>query len=246
MATKNLALIFAKVPTNYPTAGEHLQVRDIGFNFDRDTPPKGMVLELLYCSFDPYQRTLLRNADINSYSDAAPLGKPLISFSLAEVHVSTLPDYRVGDVVSALLPVQQYCTLTDEDDRPCKIDPNATKDIRHHLGALGMPGLTAYSSLYEIGKPKKGETIFVSSAAGAVGQIVGQLAKREGMKVIGSVGSDEKAKFITETLGFDGGWNYKRESAAEALHRLAPQGIDVFYDNVGEKCHPGLLMGLIC
>lgn len=101
------------------------------------------------------------------------------------------------------------------------------------LGALGMPGLTAYSSLYEIGKPKKGETIFVSAASGAVGQLVGQLAKHEGLKVIGSVGSDEKLEYITKDLGFDGGFNYKKEKPADALARLAPQGIDIYYENVG-------------
>lgn len=99
---------------------------------------------------------------------------------------------------------------------------------------MGMTGLTAYSSLYEIGQPKKGETIFISSAAGAVGQIVGQLAKREGLRVIGSVGDDAKLDFIVNELGFDGGFNYKKEnSALEALQRLAPDGVDIYYENVG-------------
>lgn len=96
-----------------------------------------------------------------------------------------------------------------------------------------MPGLTAYTSLYEIGKPKKGETIFISAASGAVGQVVDQLAKREGLTVVGSVGSDEKLDFIVEELGFDSGFNYKEESPFEALKCLAPQGIDIYYDNVG-------------
>lgn len=105
------------------------------------------------------------------------------------------------------------------------------------LGALGMPGLTAYSSFYEIGKPKKGEVIFISAASGAVGQIVGQLAKREGMVVIGSVGSDAKLAFIKEKLSFDAGFNYKTEKPEEALKRilgeLGKAGVDVYYDNVG-------------
>ncbi|ERF75358.1 hypothetical protein EPUS_00151 [Endocarpon pusillum Z07020] len=98
-----------------------------------------------------------------------------------------------------------------------------------------MPGLTAYSSLYEIGKPKEGEVIFISSAAGAVGQIVGQLSKHEGLTVIGSVGSDEKLNFITTDLGFDSGFNYKKEKPLDALKRLAPDGIDIYYDNVGAE-----------
>ena len=96
-----------------------------------------------------------------------------------------------------------------------------------------MPGLTAWSSFYEIGEPKKGETIFISAASGAVGQLVGQLAKHEGLKVIGSVGSDDKLKFIIDDLGFDGGFNYKKEKVTEALPRLCPDGIDIYYENVG-------------
>ena len=96
-----------------------------------------------------------------------------------------------------------------------------------------MPGLTAWSSFYEIGKPKKGETIFISAASGAVGQIVGQLAKHEGLTVIGSVGDDKKLSFIQSELGFDAGFNYKKEKPADALARLAPNGIDIYYENVG-------------
>lgn len=116
-------------------------------------------------------------------------------------------------------------------ENPLGLDPTI------FLGALGMPGLTAYSSFYAIGKPVKGETIYISAASGAVGQIVGQLAKREGLVVIGSVGSDEKLKYITETLGFDGGFNHKKESPAKGLGRvlgeLGKEGIDIYYDNVG-------------
>ena len=96
-----------------------------------------------------------------------------------------------------------------------------------------MPGLTAYSSLYEIGKPKRGETIFISAASGAVGQIVGQLAKHEGLTVIGSVGSDEKLAFMKNELKFDDGFNHKKEKASDALARLAPNGIDIYFENVG-------------
>ncbi|KAK1622255.1 hypothetical protein BDP81DRAFT_441759 [Colletotrichum phormii] len=114
-----------------------------------------------------------------------------------------------------------------------KVPNTHNVDLPLFVGALGMPGMTAYEGFYEIGKPKKGETIFVSSAAGAVGQIVGQLAKAEGVKVIGSVGSDEKLDFIINQLGFDAGFNYKTESPHDALKRLAPQGIDMYFENVG-------------
>ena len=106
-------------------------------------------------------------------------------------------------------------------------------DVRHYTGALGMSGLTAYSSLEEIGKPRQGETIFISSAAGSVGQLVGQIAKAKGLHVVGSVGSYEKLELITKHLGFDAGFNYKKEKPADALKRLAPKGIDIYYENVG-------------
>merc|ERR1712227_888461 len=112
-------------------------------------------------------------------------------------------------------------------ENPYNLDPKL------FVGALGMPGLTAYSSFYAIGEPKKGETIFISAASGAVGQLVGQLAKHEGLKVIGSVGDDKKKDYITNDLGFDGAFNYKNEKPADALARLAPNGVDIYYENVG-------------
>ncbi|KAK6439439.1 hypothetical protein LTR95_004364 [Oleoguttula sp. CCFEE 5521] len=113
------------------------------------------------------------------------------------------------------------------------LDNKYNLDPKLYTGALGMPGLTAYSSFYEIGVPKKGETIFISAASGAVGQLVGQLAKHEGLKVIGSVGDDKKLDFITKELNFDAGFNYKKEDPLKALQRLAPNGIDIYYENVG-------------
>jgi hypothetical protein len=114
-----------------------------------------------------------------------------------------------------------------------KIDNPYNLNVMHFLGALGMPGITAYSSLYEIGEPKKGETIFISAASGAVGSLVGQLAKHEGLKVIGSVGDDAKLDYILNELKFDGGFNYKKEKPADALARLAPEGLDIYFENVG-------------
>jgi NADPH-dependent curcumin reductase CurA len=114
-----------------------------------------------------------------------------------------------------------------------KLENSSGLDPVEFIGALGNPGLTAYASFYDIGKPKSGELIFISAASGAVGQIVGQLAKHEGLAVIGSVGSDEKLDFILHELGFDAGFNYKTEKPANALKRLAPDGIDIYFENVG-------------
>jgi NADPH-dependent curcumin reductase CurA len=251
MPTKNQALIFSKVPTDFPVPGEHLTIKDIGFDLDQDVPENSLVLETHYVSFDPYLRGLMRDSSVQSYSPAFPIGSPVIARSLSKVLKSSLDGYNEGDIVSHNLPIQEYNLFKRDNDKsptPVKIDlATAPDDIRHFLGALGMPGLTAYSSLYEIGKPKKGETIFVSSAAGAVGQLVGQLAKHEGLTVLGSVGSDEKLDFITKELGFDGGWNYKKEKGPtkEILDRLTNgKGIDIFYDNVGGEQLQGALDSL--
>jgi len=132
------------------------------------------------------------------------------------------------------LPIEEYSAVSKEMTESLrKLENPYGLDLKIFLGALGMPGLTAYSSFYEIGKPVKGETIFISAASGAVGQLVGQLAKHEGLTVIGSVGSDDKLDFIKNDLNFDCGFNYKKEKPSEALARLAPKGIDIYYENVG-------------
>ena len=132
------------------------------------------------------------------------------------------------------LNTEEYTVLEEgPTSRAEKLENPYHLDPKVFLGPLGMPGLTAWSSFYEIGQPKKGETIFVSAASGAVGQIVGQLAKHEGLTVIGSVGDDKKLDFILNELKFDAGFNYKKEKPGEALARLAPQGIDIYYENVG-------------
>jgi NADPH-dependent curcumin reductase CurA len=149
---------------------------------------------------------------------------------------SSSSKFSPGDWIRASLPVQEYSIVPPEDVERggiTKIENPYGLELYHFIGALGMPGLTAYSSFFDIGKPKKGETVFVSAAAGAVGQIVGQLAKHEGLSVIGSVGTDEKVDFILKELNFDAGFNYKKEKPADALKRLAPNGIDIYYENVG-------------
>lgn len=229
----NKTLVFKKIPTGVPVAGEHLAVEDQPI--DIDTPPKnGLVLEVLYASFDPYMRGKMRDASVESYAPAFELGKGMENTVVATVLKSDNPEYREGETVQAFVPIAQYARIEDVKAAQLqKINNPHNLDVALFLGPLGMPGLTAWSSLYKIGKPKKGETIFVSSAAGAVGQVVGQVAKREGLTVIGSVGSDAKLEFITKELGFDAGFNYKKESPFDALKRLAPDGIDIYYENVG-------------
>ena len=233
--TKNLALVYKKHPTGVPVPGENLAVEDIGFDSSAPAPKDGVVLEHLYASFDPYMRGRMRSPEIKTYFPPFELNKPMGSHGIARVLKSNMDAYREGDIVAGPIGIMQYSTRVITPEMQIrKIDTvNGAPDLRDNIGALGMPGLTAYASLYEIGKPKKGETIFISSAAGAVGQIVGQIAKHEGLKVIGSVGSDEKLNRILKDLGFDGGFNYKKEKPSDALKRLAPDGIDIYYENVG-------------
>ncbi|KAK4222426.1 hypothetical protein QBC38DRAFT_82035 [Podospora fimiseda] len=229
---QNKTLIFKKVPTGAPVPGEHLVVESRPF--DTTPPPGGVTFAILSASYDPYLRGKMRDASIKSYSPAFPLDGPISNATVSRVLKSDSPDFAEGDLVYALLPLAEYASLTkDELKSARKIINPYNLDLGLFLGPLGMPGLTGWSSLYEIGKPKKGETIFISSAAGAVGQVVGQVAKKEGLKVIGSVGSDDKLDFVLKELEFDGAFNYKKENAKDALKRLAPDGIDIYYENVG-------------
>ncbi|KAK6955257.1 hypothetical protein Daesc_002888 [Daldinia eschscholtzii] len=230
----NKTLVFKKIPTGFPVPGEHLAVEDRPLDLDAAPPKGGLIVEILYASFDPYLRGKMRDASVKSYSPAFEINAPFSNSTIARVLKSDTSDFSQGDIVSAFLPIAEYAVIPDlSDAKVRKIDNPYNLDLGMFLGPLGMPGLTAYSSLHKIGKPKKGETIFISSAAGAVGQVVAQVAKNEGLKVIGSVGSDEKLDYIINELGFDGGFNYKKESPFDALKRLAPNGIDIYFENVG-------------
>ncbi|KAF2737191.1 NADP-dependent leukotriene B4 12-hydroxydehydrogenase [Polyplosphaeria fusca] len=233
---QNKGIIFKKVPSGWPVKGQDLTIEDRPFDIDQNPPEGGITAKIYYASFDPYQRGRMRSADVKSYSPPFELGKPITNRVILKVIRSNTSKFSPGDVAISgnLSSFEEYSVLDKvwvESAR--KLENPYNLDPKIFLGALGMPGLTAWSSFYEIGKPKKGETIFISAASGAVGQLVGQLARHEGLKVIGSVGSDDKLDFIISELGFDGGFNYKKEKSANALARLAPNGIDIYYENVG-------------
>ncbi|EEA25464.1 hypothetical protein TMatcc_006311 [Talaromyces marneffei ATCC 18224] len=229
----NRALFFSSVPSGLPVVGKDLTLESVPY--PEEVSENGIIVKNVYASLDPYMRGRMRAPEVKSYATPFELHKPIFNRQIAQVTKSNNANFKEGDLVIGMLPFQEYVALNGDqvaELQPLQ-NPLGLEDIRDFLGALGMPGLTAYSSLYEIGKPKKGDTIFVSAASGAVGQLVGQLAKHEGLKVIGSVGSDEKLEFILKDLGFDAGFNYKKESPAQALQRLAPEGLDIYYDNVG-------------
>ncbi|KAF2798958.1 NADP-dependent leukotriene B4 12-hydroxydehydrogenase [Melanomma pulvis-pyrius CBS 109.77] len=233
---QNKSLIFKKAPNGWPVPGQDLAVEDHPFDLEQEAPEGGLTIKVYYASFDPYQRGRMRSPDTKSYSPPFELGKPIANAAIFKVIKSGTPRFAPGDILVNLAPIPtaEFAVVGKEvTERARKLENPYNLDVKYFLGALGMPGLTAWSSFYEIGVPKKGETIFISAASGAVGQLVGQLAKHEGLTVIGSVGDDKKLDFIVNDLKFDDGFNYKKEKPADALARLAPKGIDIYYENVG-------------
>lgn len=178
----------------------------------------------------------MRPPEIKSYAPGFPLNEAIPNRGISRVLKSSNSKFKPGDIIVSAsgTPTEEYSVLPKEHaDRARVLDNPYNLDPRIFIGALGMPGLTAWSSFYEIGEPHRGDTIFISAASGAVGQLVGQLAKHEGLKVYGSVGDDKKLDFILNELKFDGGFNYKKEKPEEALKRMCPQGLDIYYENVG-------------
>lgn len=187
-----------------------------------------VLLKTLYLSVDPYMRG--RMSDGPSYAAPFQVGEPLTGAIVGQVIESNSDQFSVGDVATGSLNFQTYNVA--KANRIRKISTNGLK-ISHTLSVFGMPALTAYFGMMHIGKPKEGETVVVSGAAGAVGQVAGQLAKRAGAHVVGIVGSEKKAAHITQTLGYDAAVEYKKGDVAGQLRETCPNGIDVYYENVG-------------
>ncbi|KAK6496829.1 hypothetical protein TWF481_001813 [Arthrobotrys musiformis] len=231
------SLVFNSIPDGYPVPGQDLIVQSSEVDITK-APEGGVVLKVLFVSIDPYMRGRMRDASITSYSPAYPLGQAIEGGGIAKILHSSHATLKQNDIVSGLLPHSEYAVYSAERTAASnlKVVNNPYNfPLERFTGVLGMPGLTAYSSLYHIGELHRSEkeTIFVSAASGAVGSLVGQLAKREGLRVVGSAGSDEKVKYLIEKLGFDAAFNYKTEKPAEALAKYIPEGLDIFYDNVG-------------
>ncbi|KAF1944686.1 NAD(P)-binding protein [Clathrospora elynae] len=233
---QNKGVIFKNAPEGWPKPGQDLAVEDRPIDLDQKLPEGALLVKNFYASFDPYMRGRMRAPHIKSYAPPFELGKPITNRSIFKVVKSNTSQFKEGEtlITKGVTPIEEYSVLDKDAVAICeKLENPYNLDPKFFLGALGMPGLTAWSSFYEIGVPKKGETIFISAASGAVGQLVGQLAKHEGLTVIGSVGDDKKLEFIEKELKFDSGFNYKKEKPADALARLAPNGIDIYYENVG-------------
>ncbi len=184
----------------------------------------------LYLSLDPAMRGWM--TDRPSYMPPVALDAPMRGATISRVVASKDPDFAPGDLVRALGGWQDYA-LVKKEDRLMKIPEGLPVPLTKHLGVLGITGLTAYFGLLDLGTPQEGETVVVSTAAGAVGSIVGQIAKIKGCRVVGLTGSDEKCAWIRDELGYDVAINYKTENIEKALAAACPDGIDVYFDNVG-------------
>jgi NADPH-dependent curcumin reductase len=187
-----------------------------------------VLVKVLYLSLDPAMRGWMNEG--RSYIPPVAIGEVMRAGGIGRVIDSTDPHYAVGDIVGGGFGIQEYARAPAKEMK--KLDP-ALAPLPAFLGVLGMPGMTAYFGLLDVGKPRPGETVVVSGAAGAVGSIVGQIAKIKGCRAIGIAGGADKIRYLVDELGFDGAIDYKAEDVRKALRRHCPDGVNVYFDNVG-------------
>jgi NADPH-dependent curcumin reductase CurA len=223
--TMNRQITLASRPVGAPTPDNFKLVET-----QVPTPERGQVLvKALYLSLDPYMRG--RMSDAKSYAPSVQIGEVMTGGAVGRVVDSRHPGFKAGDIVEGRIGWQEYGLV--EGGMLRKVDPDVAP-ISTALGVLGMPGLTAYFGLFEIGKPRPGETLVVSAASGAVGAVVCQLGKMAGARVVGIAGGPDKCAYVKEALGVDAVIDYKAEKdLSKALAAACPDGIDVYFDNVG-------------
>ncbi len=225
----NRQVLLAARPVGMPTRADWSIV---------DTPlpepaPGGVLVQTLMLSLDPAMRGWMNEG--KSYIEPVGIGEVMRAGGVGRVIASNTAAFAVGDHVSGSLGVQQYGAFDEAGLRRAglvKIDPSLAP-LPKWLNALGMPGMTAYFGLLDVGQPQAGETVVVSGAAGAVGQTVGQVAKIRGCRVVGIAGGADKCDFVVRELGFDACIDYKAGSVRDGLKQQCPKGVDVYFDNVG-------------
>lgn len=216
---------FAAVPAGQPNPGE-------------------VLVKVQYISIDPAMRGWMN--DTPSYMPPVGLGEVMRAIGLGQVVASNDPSLAIGDTVTGMTGVQDYAIMKAAE--LTKIDPQLAP-LPRYLGVLGMPGMTAYFGLLDIGQPKEGETVVVSGAAGAVGSIVGQIAKLKNCRAVGIAGGADKCRYLVEELGFDAAIDYKQEqpvleNTVKALRQHCPKRVDVYFDNVGGDILDAVLLQL--
>ena len=220
----NRQITLAERPVGHPTESDFRLVES-----SIPVPGEGEVLiRAIWLSLDPYQRGRMRGGV--SYAAPLELGEVITGGVVGRVTESRTPALDVGDIVEGPLGWQDYALSDGRNLR--KVD-TTMGPLSTALGVLGMPGMTAYFGLLDVGQPKPGDTVVISAASGAVGQVVGQIAKIMGCRVVGIAGSQEKIDYIVDELGFDAGINYKTQNLDTALANACPLGVDVYFDNVG-------------
>lgn len=223
MDTKQIVL--ASRPVGLPSPGNFRTERALLDKLNKNE----VLLKSWYFSVDPYMRGRMSN--LKSYTASFDVDKPIRGGVVARVIESRSKELKERDTVVGILPWATYSIEKAENLR--KVD-TVSYPPGYHLGILGMPGLTAYFGIMDIGKPRVGETVVISGAAGAVGIVAGQIAKLQGARVVGISGSDDKCKLLTEQFGFDSAVNYKISKVLRKdIAAACPEGVDVYFDNVG-------------
>jgi NADPH-dependent curcumin reductase len=197
------------------------------------------LVKVLYLSLDPAMRGWMNQR--RSYIAPVGIGEVMRAGGVGKVIASKHKNFAVGDFVYGAFGVQEYAL--SKGDGIHKVDP-ALAPLPVYLSVLGMTGMTAYFGLLDVGKPEPGQTVVVSGAAGAVGMVVGQIARIKGCRVVGIAGGAEKCKYLIDQLGFDEAIDYKAETVGKALRKYCPNGIDVFFDNVGGEILDAALANL--
>jgi NADPH-dependent curcumin reductase CurA len=223
-ANKNRQVLLAARPRGEPTPDDFRLV-------EAEVPEPGpgqMLLHTIYLSLDPYMRGRMNAGP--SYASPVEIGAVMEGGTVCAVVQSNLPQFRPGDVVLARSGWQEY--VLSDGQGVQKVDP-ALGPISYALGVLGMPGMTAYTGLLNIGKPQPGETLVVAAASGAVGSVVGQIARIKGCRVVGIAGGERKCRHVQEELGFEACLDHRQPDLAGRLKAACPRGIDVYFENVG-------------
>jgi len=223
MSDNNTQILLAARPEGLPK-GSDFELREQPVQEPQDGE---VVVRLIYLSLDPAMRGWM--SDRKSYIAPIGIGEVMRGFGSGEVVTSRHPGFAPGDRVAGLLGWQRYATVAGKDLE--KLPANLPLTLV--MGPLGMTGLTAYFGLLDVCEPKEGETVLVSGAAGAVGSIVGQIARIKGCRAVGIAGSDAKCQWLTGELGFDAAFNYKIGVLKDEIRRTCPDGVDVYFDNVG-------------
>jgi NADPH-dependent curcumin reductase CurA len=232
----NRQITLAARPTGLPKESDFRLVES-----EIPTPGPGEVLvRTLYLSLDPYMRGRMNEG--KSYAPPVQVGEVMVGGTVGRVEQSSDPNLRAGDIVVGNTGWQDYAIAKGREVR--KLDPSVAP-VTTCLSVLGHIGLTAYFGLIDICHPKAGETVVISGAAGAVGSVVGQIAKILGCRVIGIAGTDAKVRYLIDELGLDGAFNYKTTSDYKAkIKELCPNGVDVYFDNVGGAITDAVLVNL--